>query len=283
MKMKNKNILITFIFLAVVITGCEKHDFFDDRAGIGNMTPTTYWEISSSTVAAGNDVAFVAQFYSSEQIPIDRMEVWYDVNERVTLEATCPNVTFKFTKNVDVTSLVREFQKIAKYDFKEDYWNVDKRAYVTMTSFPTSNTLKPVEWTEVTEFDVEKYTKFFPDTFATAFQRDLYTELEKQEKYSDFRKLMVDLEVMTTDEFRNCSDSIFNENSQQMDYFIKDDSEEYVKNKYFAIPFDELIYDKSSMIYRLDYMRSYKLNAAYKVFDKAGNIGVSEKKTIDLI
>lgn len=281
--MKNENILMSLLFLAVVVGGCEKHDFIDDWARIGNVTPTTYWEIPSTTVAAGNDVAFTAQFYSSEKISIDRMEVWYDVNERITLEATCPNVTFKFTKNVDVTSLVREFQKIAQYEFKEDYWNIDKRAYVTMTSFPTSSTLKPVEWTEVTEFDVEKYTKFFPDTFATAFQRDLYTELEKQEKYSDFRKLMVDLEVMTTDEFKNCSDSIFNENSRQMDYFIKDDSEEYIKNKYFAIPFDELIFDKSNMIYRLEYLKSYKLNAVYKVFDKVGNIGVSEKKAIDLI
>ena len=65
--------------------------------------------------------------------------------------------------------------------------------------------------------------------------------------------------------------------------FIKDDSKEYVKGKYFAIPFEELTFDKSNMIYKLEYLKAYKLNAAYKVFDKAGNIGVSEKKEIDLI
>ena len=169
------------------------------------------------------------------------------------------------------------------YEFKEEFWNSDKRAYVTTASFPSSNTLKPIEWSEITEFDAEKYATLFPDTFATVFQRDLYVELEKQEKYSDFRKLMVDLEVMTTDEFRNCTDSVFDENSQQMEYFIKDDSKEYVKGKYFAIPFEELTFDKSNMIYKLEYLKAYKLNAAYKVFDKAGNIGVSEKKEIDLI
>ena len=77
------------------------------------MTPTTYWEIPSSTVSAGSNVAFTAQFYSSENIDIDHMEVWYDVNEHITLEATCPSVTFTYTKSVDVTSLIREFQKIA--------------------------------------------------------------------------------------------------------------------------------------------------------------------------
>ena len=281
--MKTKEILILLPLLAMVICSCEKNDPVDDWASIGHVTPTTYWEIPSSTVSAGSNVAFTAQFYSSENIDIDHMEVWYDVNEHITLEATCPSVTFTYTKSVDVTSLIREFQKIASYEFKEEFWNSDKRAYVTTASFPSSNTLKPIEWSEITEFDAEKYATVFPDTFATVFQRDLYVELEKQEKYSDFRKLMVDLEVMTTDEFRNCTDSVFDENSQQMEYFIKDDSKEYVKGKYFAIPFEELTFDKSNMIYKLEYLKAYKLNAAYKVFDKAGNIGVSEKKEIDLI
>lgn len=50
-----------------------------------------------------------------------------------------------------------------------------------------------------------------------------------------------------------------------MEYFIKDDSKEYVKGKYFAIPFEELTFDKSNMIYKLEYLKAYKLNAAYKV------------------
>lgn len=281
--MKNKKILITLSFLAAVFCGCEKHDPMDDWAGIGHVTPTTYWEIPSTTITAGNNVAFTAQFYSSENIPIDHMEAWYDVNEYITLEATCPNVTFVYTKNLETTSLVREFQKIASYEFKEEYWNTGKRAYMVTSSFPTSNTLKTVEWVEVTEFDQEKYTSLFPDTFATVFQRDLYTELEKNEKISDLRMLMVGLGVMETEEFKNVTDSTFNVNKNDWEYFIKEDAKEQVKEKYFAIPFDKLIFDASNMVYKLNYQRSYILNANYRVFDKQGNIGSAEKKVIDLI
>ncbi len=281
--MKNKNILITLSFLAAVFCGCEKHDPMDDWAKIGHVTPTTYWEIPSTTITAGNNVAFTAQFYSSENTPIDHMEAWYDVNEHITLEATCPNVTFVYTKNLETISLVREFQKIASYEFKEEYWNTDKRAYMVTSSFPTSNTLKTVEWVEVTEFDQEKYTSLFPDTFATVFQRDLYTELEKNEKISDLRILMVGLGVMETEEFKNVTDSTFNVNKNDWEYFIKEDAKEQVKEKYFSIPFDKLIFDASNMVYKLNYQRSYILNANYRVFDKQGNIGSAEKKVIDLI
>lgn len=281
--MKNKNILISLSLWAVVMSSCEKNDPIDDWASIGRVTSNTYWEIPSSTVSAGSNVAFTAQFYNSENVAIDHMEVWYDVNEHVALEATCPSVTFKYTKSLDVTNLAREYQKIASYEFKEDYWSPEKRAYMVTNSFPTSNTLKTVEWAEATEFDAAKYASLFPDTFATVFQRDLYIELVKQEKYVDFRKLMVELEVMTTDEFRNCSDSVFNENSQSMNYFIKENSKELVKGKFFAIPFEQLLFDKSNMFYKLYYTRNYVLNATYKVFDKQGNVGIAEKKKIDLI
>ena len=110
--MKTKEILILLPLLAMVICSCDP---VDDWASIGHVTPTTYWEIPSSTVSAGSNVAFTAQFYSSENIDIDHMEVWYDVNEHITLEATCPSVTFTYTKSVDVTSLIREFQRVLEF------------------------------------------------------------------------------------------------------------------------------------------------------------------------
>lgn len=281
--MENKNMMVTLCFLAAILFGCEKHDPVDDWARIGSVTPTTYWEIPSTTIVAGNNVTFSAQFYSSENVPIDHMETWYDVSEHITLEATCPNVTFVYTKNVETTSLVREFQKITSYEFNEEYWNEEKRAYVVTSSFPTSNTLKTVEWIEAVEFDQEKYTSLFPDTFATAFQRDLYIELEKNEKFSDLRMLMVGLGIMETEEFKNITDSTFNDNKNDWEYFIKETAKEQVKEKYFAIPFDKLIYDTSNMVYKLNYQKSYILNANYKVFDKQGNVGTAEKKVIDLI
>ena len=76
--MKNKNILIIFAFLTFWVSGCEKHDLINDWARIGQRTSHTYWEIPSSTVNAGNTVAFTAQFYNNEGVAIDHMEVWYD-------------------------------------------------------------------------------------------------------------------------------------------------------------------------------------------------------------
>ena len=280
--MKTKNILILLSFCTALLSSCEVHDPIDDWAMIGNVTPMTYWEIPSSTISAGNNVAFNAQFYSSENVAIDHMEVWYDEIENIALSATCPIVTFVFTQSGASSNVAHVFQKKASYDFKEEYWNQDKRAYVVSDVFSTSNTLKIVEWKDVEVFDNKKYNELFPDTFATAFRRDLYVELEKKEKYSDLRKLMIDLEVISSEELKNYTDSAFNDNSQKMDYWIKDESKTTVKAKYDAIPFEKLIYDATSQVYKVEYTKDYTLNAAFKVFDKNGNVGVSEKKTITL-
>ena len=156
------------------------------------------------------------------------------------------------------------------------------KAYVVNDVFPTSNTLKTVEWKNVEEFDQERFNKLFPDTFATAFQRDLYVELEKKEKYSDLRMLMLNLDMSNSEEFKSYTDSVFNDNKQEMEYWIKDEYKEVVKAKYDAIPFEKLIYNISTLTYDLEYTKSYILNAAYKVFDKQGNVGVSEKKELTL-
>lgn len=280
--MKNKNILIIFAFLTFWVSGCEKHDLINDWARIGQRTSHTYWEIPSSTVNAGNTVAFIAQFYNNEGVAIDHMEVWYDEEEHISMQATCPNVTFVFTKSVDVSNIAHVFQEKATYEFQEEYWNADKRAYVVNDVFPTSNTLKTVEWKNVEEFDQERFNKLFPDTFATAFQRDLYVELEKKEKYSDLRMLMLNLDMSNSEEFKSYTDSVFNDNKQEMEYWIKDEYKEVVKAKYDAIPFEKLIYNISTLTYDLEYTKSYILNAAYKVFDKQGNVGVSEKKELTL-
>ena len=280
--MKNKNILIIFAVLTFWVSGCEKHDLINDWARIGQRTSHTYWEIPSSTVNAGNTVAFTAQFYNNEGVAIDHMEVWYDEEEHISMQATCPNVTFVFTKSVDVSNIAHVFQEKATYEFQEEYWNADKRAYVVNDVFPTSNTLKTVEWKNVEEFDQERFNKLFPDTFATAFQRDLYVELEKKEKYSDLRMLMLNLDMSNSEEFKSYTDSVFNDNKQEMEYWIKDEYKEVVKAKYDAIPFEKLIYNISTLTYDLEYTKSYILNAAYKVFDKQGNVGVSEKKELTL-
>ena len=102
----------------------------------------------------------------------------------------------------------------------------------------------------MTEFDPEKYAELFPDTFETAFKRDLYVELNKTEKFSDLRKLIVDLEVMTTDEFKECTDSVFNHNINDWNYFVKDDCKQMI--------------------------------ATYRVIDISGATGISESKKIEL-
>jgi len=55
-----------------------------------------------------------------------------------------------------------------------------------------------------------------------------------------------------------------------------------IEDKYFALPFEQLIFDKSNMIYKLVYSKSYLLNATYRVIDISGATGISESKKIEL-
>ncbi len=277
-KIFNFNILI-LLSATMFLISCEINDPIDNVVRVGQVAPHVYWELPSNSVTAGAPVSFYAQYYAVGDKKIDRLEVWYDVNEYESKVVSCPLVTtFKYSISANSTTLSREYQEIVSFKHKESNWNALKKAYILDTIFPTSRTLRTVEWKEVKTFDPVKFAAYFPVGFDTHFKDSLYNLL----KVSDFRKIMVSLNVMTTVEFVACTDSTFNLNSGSYDYFIKTEKKPELKTKYDAIPFKDLIYDSSAQIYKVEYTRLYKLNARFKGYDTDNVAGVTDKKEIEL-
>ena len=214
----NKYKFIFWIGLVFVMYGCEKHDFIADRVTTGQQTSSTYWELSSTTISAGNNVPFSAQFFNAEGVAIDRMEIWYSEEEHKAMSITCPNLTSDYVKSLSSDEIVHINQKKTTYEFSESLWDNTKRNYVFISSFPTSNSLKPVSWSNIVDFDEDKFNSLFPENFASEFRNDLYAELETQAKYSDLRKLVLSMNIMDEEELLSYTDSTFNDNSQSWEY-----------------------------------------------------------------
>ena len=178
--MKMKNITKTTLLLMSIagLVSCEINDPVDDWARIGQEVPHTVWELSSTKVKAGENLAFKAQYYTKGE-KIDRLEVWYDLTENKAMEAKCPFVSFNYSLSVNVSSSAREEQSISQYVHSEENWDVDKRAYIINETFPVSNTLRPVEWKDVVDFDPEKFSTLFPDTLLLHLKKDYMRNLNR--------------------------------------------------------------------------------------------------------
>lgn len=271
--------LIVLIAVVTTFYSCEINDPVDNITKVGKTAPHVFWELPSSSVNAGNPVPFYAQYYTTSDVEIDRIEVWYDINEVVQRSVSCPLVTtFKYNISSSTTTLSREFQKISVYEHNQNNWLDLKKAYILDTVFPTSKTLRLVEWKEVKTFDSGIFDAYFPTEFPKQFKDSMYKML----KVADFRKIMVSLNLMTSAEFIACTDSTFNQNSGAYDYFLKEDKKPLLQSKYEGIAFRDLIYDQSTQTYKVEYTKQFKLNARIKVFDKEGITGIADKKEIEL-
>jgi hypothetical protein len=271
--------LMVLIAAGISFISCEINDPVDNITRVGKTAPHVFWELPSSSVNAGNPVPFYAQYYTTSEVDIDRIEVWYDINEVVQRSVSCPLVTtFKYSISSSTDSLSREFQKISVYEHKKSNWLDLKKAFILDTVFPTSKTLRLVEWKEVKTFDTNTFDVYFPKTFPKQFKDSMYKML----KVADFRKIMLTLNLMTSAEFIACTDSTFNQNSGAYDYFLKADKIPLLQSKYEGIAFKDLIYDASTQIYKVEYSKQFKLNARIKVFDKEGITGIADKKEIEL-
>lgn len=262
-----------------LLMSCEINDPIDNIVKVGKVAPHVFWELPSSSVNAGDKVPFYAQYYTTTDQDIDRIEVWYDISEVTSRTVSCPLVTsFKYTLSSTKTVTAREFQEIENYKHDPTNWLALKKAYILDTAFQTSKTLRQLDWKEVKTFDEAKFNAYFPAGFAVQFKDSMYNLL----KVADFRKIMVSLNLMTSAEFIACTDSVDNPNTGGKDYSIKEDKKTLLKTKYDGIQFKDLIYDVTTQLYKVEYIKSYKLGASLKVADKAGIEGIAEKKTIEL-
>ncbi|MEG1587113.1 MAG: hypothetical protein RR346_09570 [Bacteroidales bacterium] len=257
---------------------CNENDLFRDITIIGHQGPQVYWELPSLSAGAGDSVLFRAQYYGFDK-KIKELQVWYDTREKIEMQASCPLVTtFSYNLAINMSDLVRQDMLIATYPHQDQNWNPDLSAFVLNEKFPTSRTLRTIEWKEVKDFDQKKFDQLFPDTFMTSFRSNLYLRL----KVPDLRKILVSTEKMTAEEFRGYTEYEIDENSNDTIWKLLPGIEPFMKTKYDEVTFPELIYNSTNQVYAIEYSKSYDLSAKFKAVDENGISGISEFKVVEL-
>jgi len=281
--MKTRYNIIFFIAAIFLFVACNKHDMMDDVVIVGQMAPQVYWEPASSTVKAGEDIPFTVQYYTTSKENIERLEIWYNILEDESKSVSSPWVnTFTYSVISNKSSEKRVSQKIATYDHNPNYWNDSLRAYTFKSTFPTSNTLASVTWSKPATFDNDKMIKYFGNAFMTQFKDSLF----KLMKAKDFQKMYLGLNLL--DNFKMYIDSVKNDNTGSWDYVFPKDAQgnrpvpKTLVDIYATIPFSDIIFNKTTNVYEVDYSRSYRINANMKAFDKQGVAGLGIVKEISL-
>lgn len=282
--MKTKiNIIFTIALILIVIVSCDKHDSMDVDVIVGQMAPQVYWEPASSTVKAGDSIAFTAQYYTTSSEKIDRTEIWYNVMEDESKSVTCPWIqtfTYSVTSNKSVERRIS--QKIGEYPHSESFWDDAFHAYKFTSRFPTSNTLSSITWSKPATFDSLKMTKYFGVNFMQQFKDSLFNLM----KAKDFQKMYLGLNLV--DNFSAYIDSVKNENTGGWDYVFPKDAQgnrpvpQKLIDIYKTIPFDDIIFNKTDNVFSVEYNKSYRIIANIKAFDKKGIMGIGISKEISL-
>lgn len=278
--MKKILIFITVIGSIILMTiSCEENDSLDDNAIIGPMAPHAYWEIGSSTVKAGENVPFFVQYYTTGDVPIDHLEVWYNVVEIESKEVSCPwTQTFTYQYTFKTSGEKRIAQKVAEYPHQENFWNDSLRAYAFNNTFPTSPTLSSIDWKKPTTFDSTLMIKYFGEDFMQNFKDSVYVRM----KALDFQKMYEGLGLV--EDFKTTYlDSVYNDQTGSYDFIFKGDTiPQDIKDIYQRISFQDLILNASNNNYEVNFSRYYELNAQLKVVDRKRVAGLTDKIIITL-
>lgn len=280
--MKNKSVILFAVSaVALLFSSCEINDLIADRAEVGHMAPTVYWDLPSTAAAAGDNVQFIGQYYTSNKTAqIDHLELWYSVLEDVSTSVSCPLVssTLKFTMATSAATTTRDEQLIESYPHSIFKYDSLKLAFQVDTVFPTPRTLTTVAWNEVKDWDQAKFDRYFPTDLPQTFKDSLFNLCGVNE----FRSIMVKLELMDSKHFIACTDSMIDPNTMKYVYSIKPDSLPVIVNYYNGIPFTDLIYNDALSTYSISYEKIFKLNTTLRVIDSDGIIGKSETKLVEL-
>lgn len=200
MKLNNKIGTLTLGFALAAMTSCAVHDPFADNMEIGQTLPTVSWELGSTVCKAGSDVSFKGKYYTSAERTIDRSEVWAAISRSETAAATVKLTSaLSYTKTITVNDTVRSSQKVQSYAHSLATW--DGYEFVLASTFPTSQTLKPVSWSEPGVWDQEKFDTYYPSTFQDEFKATVVNYLTKDSiYYNDLRNVYIKYDF-TADQF----------------------------------------------------------------------------------
>ncbi len=197
--MKLNKLFGSFALLALALSSCANHDPFQDKTDIGQIVPTVYWELSSSTCKAGDYVHFKGKYYTAPDKQIDYSEVRAVVTRSQSSAATCKLTTsYALTQTVATQDTVR-YDSV--YTYPHSKAEFDGWEYVLNDSFPTSRTLAPVTWNEPTEWDQARFDLYYPSTFQDEFKEKVVTALTKDSTYyNDLRNVYINYDF-TAEQF----------------------------------------------------------------------------------
>ncbi len=180
------------VALAVVaMTSCSQHDPFEDVVTPGQAVPTVNWALGSTVANAGDSVAFEGKYYTDKEHTPDHAEVWSNVVVTESAAATLGlTQSLKYTQTVNTVDTVRTSQVVASYPHSMAKW--DGYEFVLNAKFPTSVTLKSVKWTNIAEWDQNRFDSYYPADFMSSFTAKVNDYLTKDSVYyNDLRHVYV--------------------------------------------------------------------------------------------
>ena len=318
--MKAINKIAMFALACLALVACDKHDSLDDQVFAGKIAPTVYWEVKSTTVTAGDSVPFVAQYYTTGQSEVDYLEVWYDIVEIEVKEVSSPMLgttamsissNVETQKRISTASCKFNHADILLREGSRESSGVDSLGIVTTfqetykftDKFPTSGTLSVISMGDA-NWDSASVARYFGDDFMQNFKDSIeiklkgcagygkdaakgYNKVLANQNISEYQTVWVSIAGRDGKEFEAFRDSIVNPTESAMagyevyDYFFKDSIlPDVVDSAFLGLEFKDLIF--SGTEYKINYKKSYKLNAQLKCFDKDGIAGLSLLSVIDL-
>ena len=271
---------LLIIFAVGLFSACERHGLLGEDVIVGEMAPQVYWELSSTTVRAGADVPFTAQYYTTGKAALSHSEAWYDVWEVIEKSVSCPWLATAWSKSFSSSKKMRIDEMILQYPHQESYWDATLRAYTFTATFPTSVTLSKVEWMNPDFFtvdDVERIRLYFGESFPEDFRKELYGRMGVLDFESMFQGLLL------TETFRiDYMEEIIDGNTGRPVWVWKEDAEgnrtvpKVITEMFNEISFADLILNTKSSTYAVEYERRYVLNAYLRTVDVNGNAGRTE-------
>lgn len=168
----------------IAMTSCSMHDPYDDILEVGQALPTVSIELESTVANAGDSVAFKGKYYTDKEHTPDHAEIWNNVVSTESAAATLKLCSaLSYTQTVSGTDTVRTSQVVASYPHAVASWNGHE--YELNAKFPTSQTLRSITWSSISEWDQSTFDEYYPADFQETFVSTVINYLTQDSTYYD--------------------------------------------------------------------------------------------------
>ena len=188
-------------------------------------TPKTTWTVSSSSAQAGAQIPFVAE-YDSKDSPVDYTAVWYEIVETEDKVATCALINFTYAAE-QTSRTILPMAEQQRYTHSANSWSDDTQSYVCSNHFTAAlhDTLCPIAWRNPRDTNgfAQNVKTYFGENFLSDFKAAVKAQMDAPEgrDYSAYHRVMLNLNLISYDDWQWMTDSIFNANSHAWECVFK--------------------------------------------------------------